>query len=262
MADFLSSAPGDAGSLTVSTYRRLRTDVLTGRLAPSEKLKIHELATLLGVSPGVVREALSRLASERLVVATPQRGFRVAPISAEDVHDLTEARIEIEMACLKRSISRGDVAWETGIVAATHRLNRTAHDTSDPSEEWAQAHAAFHEALVAACDSKWLLAMREQLYYQAERYRRINIRVSGPARDLPGEHDNIAAAVLAKDLDRAAELMTAHLRLTETLTLKSLSVQAGAEYEQLMRHKEEQKQRSADALKRLNDLSQEMGEEL
>src|SRR2546427_11482141 len=104
MSDVLATLPLDAGSLTVSTYRRLRADVLTGRLRPSEKLKVHELAQLLEVSPGVVREALSRLASERLVIATPQRGFRVAPISAEDVHDLTEARIEIEMACLRRSM--------------------------------------------------------------------------------------------------------------------------------------------------------------
>jgi GntR family transcriptional regulator, carbon starvation induced regulator len=226
MSDVLASLSPDAGSLTVSTYRRLRADVLTGRLRPTEKLKIHELAQLLEVSPGVVREALSRLASERLVIATPQRGFRVAPISAEDVHDLTEARIEIEMACLRRSMARGDLAWETGVVAAAHRLNRTPHDAGVLGEDWARAHAVFHESLVAACDSRWLLAMREQLYYQAERYRTINIRISAPARDLPAEHDNIATAVLAKDLHRAGELMTEHLRLTETLTLQSLSAQA------------------------------------
>jgi DNA-binding GntR family transcriptional regulator len=227
MAAVLSSHRADTGSLTVSTYLRLRRDVLSGSLAASEKLKIHELADQLGVSPGVVREALSRLASERLVIATPQRGFRVAPISAEDVHDLTEARIDIEMACLRRSIARGDLTWEAGIVAATHKLNRTPHDPNEPGEEWAQAHAAFHESLVAACDSTWLLAMREQLYYQAERYRTINIRLSGPARDLPGEHENIANAVLQKDLERAGALMTKHLRLTETLTLQSISAQAG-----------------------------------
>jgi len=228
MTDVLSSERLDAGSLTVFAYQKLRRDVLTGSLAPSEKLKIHELAGQLGVSPGVVREALSRLASERLVIATPQRGFRVAPISAEDVHDLTEARIDIEMACLRRSVAQGDLAWEAGIVAATHRLSRTPHDPNVPGEEWARAHAAFHESLVAACDSRWLLAMREQLYYQAERYRTINIRISGPARDLQGEHENIANAVLQKDFDRAGALMIEHLRLTETLTMESISAQARA----------------------------------
>jgi DNA-binding GntR family transcriptional regulator len=226
MAAVLSSARPDAGSLTLSTYQKLRGDVLSGSLAASEKLKIHDLAGQLGVSPGVVREALSRLASERLVIATPQRGFRVAPVSAEDVHDLTEARIDIEMACLRRSIARGDLAWEAGIVAATHRLNRTPHDVNEAAEEWARAHATFHASLVAACDSSWLLAMREQLYYQAERYRIINIRISGPARDLPEEHEKIANAVLKRDLDGAGALLTEHLRLTETLTLKSISAQA------------------------------------
>ena len=227
MSDNLPSTLPDAGSLTFSTYRDLRGDVLAGRLAPGEKLKIQELAVQAGVSPGVIREALSRLASERLVIASPQRGFRVAPISAEDVHDLTEARVEIEMACLKRAISQGDLAWEAGIVAAAHRLNRTPHDHAEPGDDWAQAHAVFHHSLVSACDSKWLLTMREQLYSQAERYRQINIKVSGPARDLPGEHDRIAAAVLARDVHRASELMTDHLRLTETLTLKSLALHDG-----------------------------------
>lgn len=227
MSDTQPSAMPDAGSLTFATYRDLRGGVLSGRLAPGEKLKIHELAMQAGVSAGVIREALSRLASERLVIASPQRGFRVAPISAEDVHDLTEARVDVEMACLRRSMSRGDLAWEAGIVAAAHRLNRTPHDAGGSGDHWAEAHAVFHQSLVSACDSKWLLAMREQLYSQAERYRQINIQVSGPARDLPGEHDRIAAAVLSRNVDRAGELLTEHLRLTETLTLRSLASQEG-----------------------------------
>ncbi|MFG1465680.1 FCD domain-containing protein [Xanthobacter sp. DSM 24535] len=218
----------DSPSRTVSAYRHIRSDILAGRLEPDRKLRIQELAGSLGVSPSVVREALSRLSAESLVVAEPQRGFRVAPINAEDVKDLTAVRIDIELKCLRRAMSEGDVSWEAAIVAANHALNRTLYNTDDMSDEWTSAHAKFHYALVAACDSAWLLRIREQLFLQGERYRRINIRMSSDDRDLSGEHTKLAEAVLSRDMELASERMTEHLRLTETLTLQSLQSQESA----------------------------------
>jgi len=213
----------DSTSLTYSAYRRLRADILSCRLPPSRRLKIQELSDQMSVSPGVVREALSRLTSESLVVAEPQRGFRVAPITAEDVRDLTQARGEIELTCLRRSIAIGDLTWEAGIVAALHQLNRTPHNSAEFSEPWMDAHAQFHESLVRACDNRWLLRIREQLFIQGERYRWINLRMSDASRDLHDEHREIAESAISRDVVRTCELMEQHLRLTETLTLRCLA---------------------------------------
>ncbi len=212
----------DSPSLTVSAYQHIRSDILAGRLEPDRKLRIQELAGRLDVSPSVVREALSRLSAESLVIAEPQRGFRVTPINAADVKDLTAVRVDIELKCLRRAIDRGDVGWESAIVAANHALNRTPQEGHDVSDEWTAAHAKFHFALVAACDSPWLLRIREQLFLQGERYRRINLQMSDDDRDLRAEHTRLAEAVLSRDVALAAERMTEHLRLTEILTLKSL----------------------------------------
>ena len=217
--------PTDASSLTYSTYLRLRAEVLSGRLQPNHKLKVQEFSEQLDVSQGVVREALSRLAAERLVVATPQRGFRVAPVSAEEVRDLTQARIEIERICLRRSITRGDLAWEAGIVSALHQLNRTPANPAELDKGWIAAHTQFHDSLVRACDSIWLLRLREQLGVQGERYRWINVRMSGESRDLREEHREIADTAISRDIERTCELMEHHLRLTETLTLRSLEAE-------------------------------------
>jgi GntR family transcriptional regulator, carbon starvation induced regulator len=218
-----SSGKDDTGSLTYSTYRQLRGDILFGRLPPGEKLKIQDLAERMGVSPSLVREALSRLTAENLVIATPQRGFRVTPITAEDVQDLTSARIEIEMVCLRRSMERGDVSWEANILAALHQLVRTHPEPGRVNERVADVHAQFHRALVQACDSKWLLQMREQLFVQAERYRWINLRMSPENRDLRDEHSEIAKAAIARDIATTSALMENHLRLTETMTLQALA---------------------------------------
>src|SRR6201999_1825607 len=80
-------------NLTQLAHDRLRADLLACRLKPGERLIINQLCQYLDVSLGAVREALSRLSSEGLVIAEPQRGFRVAPISAEDLKDLTAARL-------------------------------------------------------------------------------------------------------------------------------------------------------------------------
>ena len=100
-------------SLTAETYQRLRADVLACRLVPGQRLSIVELSSSLSVSPGSVREALSRLTSEGFVIAEPQRGFRVAPISEADLRDLTFARVQIEGLCLRSSVAVGSVQWES-----------------------------------------------------------------------------------------------------------------------------------------------------
>jgi DNA-binding GntR family transcriptional regulator len=74
-----------------------------------------------------------------------------------------------------------------------------------------------------------LLRVRAQLFTQAERYRWINVRMSPSTRDPGDEHQQIAAAVIERDIDRTCALMVHHLRLTETITLESLAAAARAE---------------------------------
>ena len=113
-------------NLTQGAYEDLRADILSCRILPGSRLKIQELCTRLSVSLGAIREALSRLTSEGLVVAEPQRGFRAAPISPEDLSDLTRVRIEIEALCLRRAIALGDVDWVARLVLPEHPQRQRA----------------------------------------------------------------------------------------------------------------------------------------
>ena len=131
-------------NLTQGAYERLRADLLSCRIPPGARLKIQDLCQRLSVSLGAIREALSRLTSDGLVIAEPQRGFRAAPISPEDLQDLTKVRIEIDSLCLRQAIARGNVDWEARLVAAFHRLSRTPErapdDPARASDDWAAAH--------------------------------------------------------------------------------------------------------------------------
>ena len=212
-------------SLTEAVYRTMRADLLACRTVPGERLRIAALALRHRASPGAVREALSRLTAEGLVVSEPQRGFHATPISASDLSDLTVARIEVETLCLNLAVSSGDLLWEESLLAASHRLIRTrvrADDDPDRvAELWADAHAVFHEALVAACPNQTLLRVRRHLYAQSERYRRLSVPLAEFERDLDGEHRELTAAALGRDALRAVAAMRRHLNETTRILLGS-----------------------------------------
>ena len=208
-----------AGStLTEDVYRRLRADLLACRLLPGQKLKIEDLCERVGAGSSAVREALSRLAADGFVVLEPQRGFRVTPLSFTELRDLTNVRCQIESLCLRDAIERGDIDWETGVIAALHRMSRTPERAPDDpkryNDAFAVVHTAFHEALVAACTSPWLLRIRAQLFAQHERYRWLSKPLARVDRDLEAEHSGIANAAIARRADEAVARMNAHLQLT------------------------------------------------
>ncbi len=210
-------------SLTQTAYERLRADLLTCRLRPGERLRINALCDTLGFNLSAVREALARLTAEGLVIAEPQRGFSVAPISEAELQDLAQVRLEIEERCVRRAVAVGDAAWEERLVAAHHRVARTPerveHDPARLSDTWAEANHFFHRALVGGCDSPWLLRLWDLLFAQGERYRRLSVPLARSERDIAQEHRDIMAAALARDADRTMRLLTVHLEHTNRIVL-------------------------------------------
>src|SRR5690348_15324520 len=105
-----------------SAYARIRADILLGRLPPGCKLKLDQLRNDYAASVSTLREILSRLSSENLVVAEGQRGFEVAPISAKNLKETAALRLLLEGHALEQSFKDGDVEWEGRVVAAHHKL--------------------------------------------------------------------------------------------------------------------------------------------
>ena len=205
-------------SLVEDVYDEVRSDILFGRRPPSARLSLNEIAEQHGVSLSVVREAVTRLASEDLVEATPQRGFRVCSLSLDHLHDLTWMRIQLETLALRESIAKGDISWEADLVAAHHRLAVTPMylDDGTGNTAWLTAHGAFHAALAAASGSPILERLRHQLYDAAELYRMWSSNLPRhPTRaHVADEHKAIFEAALARDVDVAVDLMTQHLETT------------------------------------------------
>jgi DNA-binding GntR family transcriptional regulator len=164
----------DDASLTHRAYSRLRADLIACRLAPESRLNISKLQKELGVSQAAVREALSRLTAEGLVVIERNAGFRAAAISRVGFRDLTTACANVEVPCLRSALANGDLAWEGGLLATFHVASKVL-DRCIAGEEDISAYAiqrqAFHEALLSPCTNPWMLWSWRMLYAQHLRYR-------------------------------------------------------------------------------------------
>lgn len=213
---------GLSSTLADEVYAQIKSDVIEGRLRPGERLTLTPLCQRFGVSLSVVREALTRLAEQKLARATPQQGFMVTPLSAEHLTELTEARLEIEIIVLRRALAQGDLSWEARVIASHHLLAKTATGDPDPvSPAWAGAHSDFHAAVASGCGNSLLLQIRQDLYDSAELYRYWSAHASLRSRDILTEHRLIAEAVVARDEELAVHLMQEHLRRTATLVLEA-----------------------------------------
>ncbi len=205
-------------------YAALRADILGGRQRPGSRLLFADLSARYEASMGVVREALTRLQGEGLVESEPQLGFTVVAVSAQNLRHLTEARCAIETLVLRSSIEHGDLAWESALLAAHHRLDRTPQmETDDPgrrvSDDWSAAHAAFHLALLAGSPNPILVGTAVSLRDSAELYQRLSVPEDNSHRDVPAEHRAILNAALAHDADTAATLLRNHIQRTTDILL-------------------------------------------
>jgi GntR family carbon starvation induced transcriptional regulator len=210
------SSRGPSEALGYTAYELLRDDIWAGKLEPESKLRIERLCKSYKIGPSPMREALSRLAETGLVIAEPQRGYWVAPVSQEEYHDLIARRIDLEGQALTDSIENGSVEWESDVVAAYHRLSRAHSKLSDGTDvsfnSWAREDRAFHLATIANCTSPWLKRFCKMILNQLARYHRQRyLGGIAPGDQTEQEHARFVKAVIERDAARAVTLLKKHV---------------------------------------------------
>lgn len=198
-------------------YAHIYHEILDGTLKPGQRLHIQELAIKFGATLSPVREALGKLTATELVVAIAQKGFRVAPISLQDLEDIYHTRVAIESMALQLAIEKGDDAWEAALIAAFHRLEqfekKSTLATWSDYQEWEKRHRAFNLALISACGLTHLLQIQEKIYVQTERYRRLWVKsalTEHKTLRFAEKQKEIMQAALQRDTKTALELLRNH----------------------------------------------------
>jgi DNA-binding GntR family transcriptional regulator len=207
-------------TLASDVFEQLRRDILECRLEPGARLRFKDLRARYNSGLSPIREALMRLVADDLVILEDHKGFRVAPVSQEELVDLATTWFELEALGIRQSIKKGDDRWEANIQArfrelSKHRM-RSARGRLDPG--WEPRNLAFHESLYAACGSPSLMRFCRVLSERFSRYRRLWARHLTTKRDIAKEHADLCRAVL--DRDTAAAV--AALRKHRTTTIQDL----------------------------------------
>lgn len=205
-------------TLTEQAYLRLRQHIIEGKIPPGTKLRVEHLKNDYCVGAGTMREALTRLVSDALVIAEGQRGFRVTPMSLVDLRDITRLRIHIEVDALRESVRNGGAKWRTRVEEAYSQLSSHEQPVSiDRRSEWEQLNRRFHEELISAATSPWTLSVLRVLSQHGERYRRYSMGIQDSHRDVHREHRDIFEAAMRGADVRAALALEDHISATLNL---------------------------------------------
>lgn len=202
----------DAETVGDEGYRRIRSDIIFGRLQPDQKLRLEALKERYGVSISTLREILSRLSSEGFVVAEGRRGFEVAPVSATDLRELAELRVLLESHAIEQSFERGDTEWEGRVVSAHHKLAVVEQRMGSSKREnalWKRYDEEFHQALISNCGSKALMEAHRRVFDRYFRYPMIwaDRRGIEPIK----QHRQLMECALARDSKRAKAILRVHV---------------------------------------------------
>ena len=212
-----------ASTLSIEGIRRT---ILRGFWSPGERLQPTTLATQFETSTTVIRESLTRLAGEGLVLIRPNRGFFVAELNLRELADLTELRCVTEALAARLSVERGDLAWESELIAAHHTLVQTARrrpeDPDHVNEQWSKVHREFHLKLLEACQCPPMLQLSSNLADSTELYRRWAASSSAAGgRDVEHEHQLLLEAALSRDAETLARLLREHYEATVQVVMQS-----------------------------------------
>lgn len=191
-------------------YRYLRKDIVTCVTHPGSLLSEKEVSARFNVSRQPVREAFIKLAEAGLVQVLPQRGTFVRKISAQRVADGRFIREAVEIAVVRRAAL--EIA-ATGLMALEHnlQLQRLAAERHD-SQAFLALDDEFHRLIAEGIDCLLAWETVENIKATMDRVRFLTLSEVSPPESLIQQHEEIFAALKAKDADAAEKAMRRHLQ--------------------------------------------------
>jgi len=211
-----------AASLTEQIANHLSDEIITGRLAPLERIQELKVAKDLGVSRGSVREALLIVEGRHLIDIIPRRGAVVSGLEPVRIADLTEFYGELILMLLLRVAARGTGNGRAHVLEGFRcALTKMGENLGPESiDDLISAKLAFFHAGLEVAGNSYLSAMLCDLTPAMHRVsRRAAEHAHFDARDVTRFARALLDAVVANDRSRLSELVRAHFRREGTLAL-------------------------------------------
>lgn len=202
--------------LREDAYNRFKECLFARELQPGQFVSQRELAELVGVSEGPMREALKRLEAEALVRLIPQRGIQIAEINVALIRDAFGLRIALETAALKSFVRAASDAELDALDRRFHTLREDIERTRDPPllDAALQADIHLHQCFIDSMDNK-LISEVYRINDDKVRLIRLNRRYTFD-RVLPAieEHVAILDQIRKRDAAGAIGALERHLAIS------------------------------------------------
>ena len=201
--------PSERSNNTLRAYREIRRRILDNEMQAGSQYLEQELAELLDMSRTPVREALIRLAEDRLVEVRPRHGVRILPLSAEDVRDIYELITELGVYAVRRIAERGLRDEDHAALAEAIRAMDDALAARD-YRGWVDADRAFHDRLLSSAGNARLRDIGRTLADQSQQARMQALKTTPPTAATHLAHSALLDALRRQDVDEAQALKRQH----------------------------------------------------
>jgi DNA-binding GntR family transcriptional regulator len=203
---------------TNKVYDAIRERLIGGRFKPGSQLKEEPLARELGVSRTPVRAALKRLVEDGLATADAGQGIHVSQWTDVDIEETFQLRMLLEPHAAGLAAQRAGDEILHALIASNTQMARSIEQQDICGIQ--NANRAFHQALIESCGSPRLRSMLETMIDMPIIMRSFHIATAAEHAQSLHHHQDITAAVAARDGDLASQAMKLHLRVSHLRFMK------------------------------------------
>ena len=189
----------------------IEDEIVTGRLAPGERLDEVALSNRYGVSRTPVRQALHQLSALGLVDVKPRRGATVSAPDIPSVLQMFEVMAELEAMCGRLAARRLNAQERSAIAEALEGCRSAA--LNGDSDAYYYENEGFHQAIYIASGNNFLVEHVKILQRRMAPFRRLQLRVRDRLRTSLKEHEDIVAAIFSGEGEAASRLLRAHITI-------------------------------------------------
>ena len=206
--------------LTDTAYERVKRDILECVLVPGAEVTERLLRDRYAIGKAPLREALVRLGHEGLVQSVPRSGYRVTPVTIQDVQDIFALRLLLEPAAARLAAGRIDGP-------SLVRLNEpclTGYVPGDRASESAflRANREFHAAIANASGNRRLARVLQQLLEGTERLFHMGLAVRDRTEEMKHEHQALMKALIDADGDAASRATVDQIEAARTMVMDGI----------------------------------------
>ena len=206
--------------LSDRAYERIRHDIISCVLAPGAEISETQLCSQYRIGKAPVRMALNRLAHDGLVRAIPRRGYRVAPVTVKDVHDVFELRLMLEPTAAR--MAAGKIGAQR--MRVLDEVARSSYQPGDPgsTSRFLEASKAFHVAIARATGNARLAEAIERLLDDMTRLLHLGLGLRDRSQELSRAHRALVKALARGDGDTAERICREQIETARNMVLSAI----------------------------------------